>query len=85
MTTAIAVPHLKMHGFPGDRLLARCEDAGCTVDEHGTAGCGRLACPACGFSGSNVSATARHDGAALAGCSCGHAWMLEPHPARAAA
>ena len=77
--TTTAISHMKMVGFAGDRLLARCEDAGCTVDEHGNADCGRLACPDCGFSGSNVRATARLDGAALAECSCGHAWIPEQH------
>ena len=83
MTTAIAIPHMKMHGFAGDHLLERCEDAGCTVDEHGNAQCGRLACPGCGFSGSNVHVPARPDGRLVAECSCGHAWM--PEPASAAA
>jgi hypothetical protein len=83
--SATAIPHLKMHGFSGDHLLARCEDAGCTVDEHGNADCGRFACPSCGFSGSNVSAPALLDGPSLAECSCGHAWIPEPQPARVAA
>ncbi len=76
--TAIAIPHMKMHGFAGDHLLERCEDAGCTVDERGNAGCGRLACPSCGFSGSNVSVPAAQDRLAFAECSCGHAWLPEP-------
>jgi hypothetical protein len=83
MTTAIAIPHMKMHGFAGDHLLERCEDAGCTVDEHGNALCGRLACPSCGFSGSNVHVPARHEGFPVAECSCGRAWI--PQPASAAA
>ena len=86
---AIAIPHLKMCGFPGDHLLARCEDADCTVDEHGHAGCGRLACPSCGFSGSNVSVAASfHDPAvthSMVQCSCGHVWVAEPQTARVAA
>ena len=82
-TTTIAVPHLKVHGFPGDHLLARCEDAGCTVDEHGHADCGRLACPSCGFSGSNVSAPAEPSGIAL--CSCGRTWTPEPRGVAVAA
>ena len=80
---AIATPHMKMHGFAGDHLLARCEDAGCTVDAHGHAECGRLACPSCGFSGSNVSPPSPLHGTTLALCSCGHAWS--PGAARAAA
>ena len=83
MTIAIAIPHMKMHGFAGDHLLERCEDAGCTVDERGNARCGRLACPSCGFSGSNVHVPARPDARALAECSCGHTWI--PEAASAAA
>ena len=83
MTTAIAIPHLKMHGFAGDHLLERCEDAGCTVDERGNARCGRLACPSCGFSGSNVHVPAHDEGFPVAECSCGQTWM--PRPASAAA
>jgi len=82
---AIGTPHMKMHGFSGDHLLARCEDPGCTVDDHGHAGCGRLACPRCGFSGSNVSLPAGYDGTSLALCNCGHTWVPEPGRARAAA
>jgi len=83
MTTMIAIPHMKMHGFAGDHLLERCEDPGCTVDERGNAQCGRLACPSCGFSGSNVQVPGRPDGLPVAECSCGHAWM--PESASAAA
>ena len=82
---AIAIPHLKMQGFPGDHLLERCEDAGCTVDESGRASCGRLACPGCGFSGSNLRTPDGSDGNRLARCSCGHAWIPEPKLARVAA
>ena len=78
MTIAIAIPHMKMHGFAGDHLLERCEDAGCTVDERGTASCGRLACPSCGFSGSNVHVPPRQGVLPVAECSCGHAWVPEP-------
>ena len=82
---AIAIPHMKVHGFSGDHLLERCEDAGCTVDSHGQAACGRLACPDCGFSGSNLSAPDGFDGDTLARCSCGYGWIPEPAPARVAA
>jgi hypothetical protein len=85
MTIGTAVPHMKMHGFAGDHLLARCEDAGCTVDERGTAQCGRLACPSCGFSGSNVTGPQRLDDDSPARCDCGHAWIPEPELARVAA
>jgi hypothetical protein len=75
---ALTVPHLKVHGFAGDHLLERCEDPGCTVDESGHAGCGRLACPACGFSGSNLREPGGAGADRAARCSCGHAWVPEP-------
>jgi hypothetical protein len=81
----VEIPHMKMHGFSGDHLLVRCEDDGCTVTESGQAACGRVACPSCGFSGSNLSAPDGFDGDTLARCSCGYAWIPEPAPARAAA
>jgi len=81
----IAIPHMKVHGFSGDHLLERCEDQGCTVDGSGQAGCGRVACPNCGFSGSNLSAPDGFDGDTLARCDCGYAWIPAPDSARAAA
>ena len=74
---AIGVSHMKVRGFSGDHRLERCEDVGCTVDVHGNADCGRLACPECGFSGSNLSVAGSDAGDALARCSCGHAWIAE--------
>jgi hypothetical protein len=82
---AIAIPHMKVHGFSGDHLLERCEDPGCTVDESGQADCGRVACPSCGFSGSNLSAPDGFDGDTLARCSCGYAWIPGPERAQVAA
>jgi hypothetical protein len=86
---AIAIPHMKVHGFSGDHRLERCEDAGCTVDERGNARCGRLACPSCGFSGSNLSVPVDTHGDSLAPplaqCGCGHAWILEPEATTVAA
>jgi hypothetical protein len=86
MTTAIATTlrrHIKIrHGFDGT-ALERCEDQDCHVGTSGRADCGRLACPSCGSSGSNLSTT---DFAFLpAGigvrCECGYSWI----PSRAAA
>ena len=68
--TAFATPHLKTSGFVGGRSLERCEDPGCTVDPDGHAGCGRVACPSCGFSGSNLSSPTTLEG--LTHCSCGN-------------
>jgi hypothetical protein len=79
------ISHLKIHGFSGDHLLERCEDDGCTVDERGNADCGRLACPSCGFSGSNLNAPDGFDGDTLARCTCGYAWTPEPDRVSAAA
>ncbi len=84
-TTAATIPHLKIHGFSGDHLLERCEDDGCTVDGNGRAACGRIACPSCGFSGSNLSAPDGFDGDTLARCTCGYAWIPEPENTRVAA
>ena len=72
--TAVATPHLKTSGFVGGRSLERCEDPGCTVGADGHAGCGRIACPSCGFSGSNLSEPARLEG--LAHCTCGHVFEM---------
>ena len=58
---------------------------GCTVDEHGNAGCGRLACPSCGFSGSNLSVPDGRRATRSRTARCGHAWILEHEPAPAAA
>ena len=68
--TILATPHLKTSGFVGGRSLERCEDPGCTVGADGTAGCGRVACPSCGFSGSNLSLPTMLEG--LTHCACGH-------------
>jgi hypothetical protein len=45
------------------------------VEGHAT--CGRLACPACGCGGANLSAAQEHDllHSEPVGCSCGHLWM----------
>jgi hypothetical protein len=72
---ATLTPHFKTRGFPGEHSLERCEDAGCTVGADGHADCGRVACPACGFSGSNLSEPDALGG--LVGCSCGH--VFETH------
>jgi hypothetical protein len=64
------VPHFKTWGFVGQHSLERCEDPGCRVSSGGRAGCGRLACPACGFSGSNLTDPSVLEG--LTRCTCGH-------------
>ena len=69
-TITITTPHLKTSGFVGGHSLERCEDPGCMVRDDGRAECGRIACPACGFSGSNLSLPAALAG--LVHCTCGH-------------
>ena len=81
MTLTIgAVPHFKTRGFSGQHTLERCEDMGCTVTPGGSAACGSLACPSCGFSGSNLTAPDGFDGDQLARCACGHAWNPRSNP-----
>ena len=70
MSTIAGHPHIKV--FEGGVSFEPCEDPGCVVDWEGHAGCGRVACPACGCSGANVVRA----GEALL-CSCGHSWP--PH------
>ena len=76
-----AVPHLKTWGFVGQYTLERCEDPGCRVAGDGHAGCGRVACPSCGFSGSNLALPDALEG--LVRCTCGH--VFEAHAAQRAA
>ena len=70
--------HLKASFDGGDLTLSHCEDPGCTVDENGHAtSCGRLACPACGTSGSVLSSgdfSLLRSGEPV-GCRCGHIWI----------
>ncbi len=69
-------PHIKIWLRDGGVALERCEDDGCLVDVGGHAGCGRLACPACGCSGANLSVAQEDDllHGETVSCSCGHAW-----------
>lgn len=69
-THSNAVPHFKTKGFSGQHTLERCEDPGCRVAIDGHAECGRLACPSCGFSGSNLTLPEALEG--LVRCTCGH-------------
>lgn len=75
LTAPATTPHFKTRGFPGAHSLERCEDPGCAVDANGNASCGRLACPSCGFSGSNLIAPDGFDGDHLVRCTCGEAWL----------
>jgi len=57
-------------------LVEPCATDGCTVDEHGRAACGGLACPECGRGGANLSVTQllpQPDDGCIH-CGCGYAW-----------
>jgi hypothetical protein len=77
MSTITAVRHLKARQSQCGITLEPCEDRGCEVDAAGHAGCGRLACPNCGFSGANLSTPqlASGDGEGPISCDCGHIWF----------
>jgi hypothetical protein len=67
--------HLKVTGHSPAFGYEACEDAGCTVDDHGHASsCGREACPACGCSGTNLSSLPVAEGVRL-DCTCGFGWL----------
>ena len=71
--------HVKVTGHSRAFGFEPCEDVGCSVDPGGTAtSCGRIACPSCGCSGTNVTTMqlvgVGSDRHRRCGC-CGHAWM----------
>jgi hypothetical protein len=73
-----AVRHVKVTGAAGALGFEPCEDFGCSVGAEGTtSSCGRVACPACGCSGTNLTTVDLVD--AFAGarlrCTCGYSWM----------
>jgi hypothetical protein len=87
MSATLAVRHLKARWSDGGITLEPCEDRGCEVDSSGHAGCGRLACPACGFSGANLSTQQLHgrgDDEPVA-CDCGYLWVAPTAAAAQAA
>ena len=69
--SVLAVAHIKARSDEGGFMLERCEDPGCSVDPGGQAECGRLACPACGTGGANLTGVPEGP----IGCSCGHVWV----------
>jgi hypothetical protein len=78
-----ALRHLKVTGHSPAFGYEPCEDVGCTVDRAGLASsCGRLACPACGCSGTNLSTIRLDDGAVATSihCTCGHTWARGSGP-----
>ena len=64
-----AVPHIKARFSGGGYVLEHCEDTGCCVDGTGRTDCNRVACPACGYGGANLT------GSVVVQCSCGHSWL----------
>ena len=75
--------HVKVTGHDRAHGYEPCEDIGCAVTPDGVAtSCGRVACPSCGFGGTNVmlmhlvGGTEQH-----ARCSsCGHTWTPGQKP-----
>ena len=67
--------HTKCYLTDGATTYEHCEDTDCTVDNQGSAGCGRIACPNCGVGGINLSAPDGFGGDQLIRCSCGYAWL----------
>ena len=70
--------HLKVTGAAPALGFEPCEDVGCAVDHEGHASsCGRVACPACGCGGTNLSTIELVDIAARVRvrCTCGFSWI----------
>ena len=70
--------HLKVSGFSPVFGFEPCEDPGCVVGADAVASsCGRLACPACGCGGMNLSTIQLSHvspGERIACTACDHAW-----------
>ena len=68
--------HVKITGVAPALGFERCEDASCVVGADGSASsCGRLACPACGCGGTNLTGSASSAGSGNQfRCTCGHSW-----------
>ena len=70
--------HVKVTGAAPALGFEPCEDAGCSVDVDGNAtSCRRIACPACGCSGTNLSTIELVAQAASVRirCTCGYSWV----------
>jgi hypothetical protein len=70
--------HVKVTGAAPAFGFEPCEDFGCSVTHDGQASsCGRIACPACGCSGTNLSSIELVDSAASVRvrCTCGYTWV----------
>jgi hypothetical protein len=70
--------HLKVTGAGPAFGFEPCEDVGCSIGIDGTASsCGRVACPACGCGGTNLSTVELVDSLARlrVRCTCGCSWV----------
>jgi hypothetical protein len=79
--------HVKVTGNVPAFGYEPCEDIGCTVAADGIASsCRRIACPNCGFGGTNVTmmhtvgGTAVGGGGVRARCTCGETWTPGQKP-----
>ena len=70
--------HLKVTGVEPAFGFEPCEDVGCLVGTDGRASsCHRIACPACGCGGTNLSMVELVDVLTefAVSCSCGYSWV----------
>ena len=70
--------HLKVTGAGPAFGFEPCEDVGCSIAIDGTASsCGRVACPACGCGGTNLSTIELVDSLIRlrVRCTCGYSWV----------
>jgi hypothetical protein len=70
--------HLKVTGAAPALGFEPCEDVGCSVGIDGTGdSCGRIACPACGCGGTNLSTSELLDSLTRVRvrCTCGYSWV----------
>jgi len=70
--------HLKVTGAGPAFGFEPCEDVGCSIGIEGTASsCGRIACPACGCGGTNLSTIELVDSLTRlrVRCTCGYSWV----------
>jgi hypothetical protein len=70
--------HLKVTGAGPAFGFEPCEDIGCSVEADGNgSSCGRVACPACGCGGTNLSTIELVDSLTRVRvrCTCGYSWV----------
>lgn len=76
----VAPRHLKVTGGAPAFGFEPCEDVGCSVGLDGEAtSCGRVACPACGCSGTNLASLQLADSLTRSRmrCTCGYSWLRD--------